>query len=62
MANDLCIRCAGSPARRAFMYCEPCWRIINGLPELAPPAEPARPDGDAPDERSAARYVTAGGE
>ena len=37
--TNLCIRCGQSPAVRAWMYCETCWRIIIGLPEPSP-AEP----------------------
>jgi len=39
MMTNLCIRCGQSPAVRAWMYCEACWRIIIGLPEPSP-AEP----------------------
>ena len=39
MMTNLCIRCGQSPAVRAWMYCETCWRIIIGLPEPSP-AEP----------------------
>ena len=45
MMTNPCIRCGQSPAVRAWMYCEPCWRIIIGLPEPSP-AEPPLPDAE----------------